>query len=66
MLILVIAILIVASVVGYIVYISSYREAVKLVVASRLSAEEAEVIRSAFLSSDIAKNTILLILRLRN
>jgi ABC-type Fe3+ transport system substrate-binding protein len=52
---IIVSILIVASVVSYVIYVSRFKEVVKLVIASRLSAEEAEVIRSAFLGSDIAK-----------
>lgn len=47
--------LIVAIVVGYLTYIYTWKPTVKLTVASRLSAEEAEAVRSAFLVSDIAK-----------
>ena len=39
----------------YYIYLPSIRKAVKLVVATRLSKEEAEAIRSAFLSSQICK-----------
>lgn len=55
MLALVIAVAVVLGVVLYIAFRPVERQSVKLVVASRLSAEEAEAIRSAFLASDIAK-----------
>jgi hypothetical protein len=52
---LVVAVAVVLGVVLYIAFRPVERQPVKLVVASRLSAEEAEAIRSAFLASDIAK-----------
>jgi hypothetical protein len=52
---IIVSILIVASVVSYVIYVLRFKEVVKLVIASRLSGEEAEIIRSAFLGSDIAK-----------
>jgi len=39
----------------YLAYTSIQRPAVKLVVASRLSAEEADAVRAAFLASDVAR-----------
>jgi len=45
----------VAAAAAYLVYTSTQRPAVRLVVASRLSAEEADAVRSAFLASDIAR-----------
>lgn len=53
---LVVAVVIaVAAAAAYLVYTSTQRPAVRLVVASRLSAEEADAVRSAFLASDIAR-----------
>jgi len=40
---------------AYLAYTSTQRPAVKLVVASRLSAEEADAVRAAFLASDVAR-----------
>jgi ABC-type Fe3+ transport system substrate-binding protein len=52
---LVVLALIAAVAVGYVAYVLNQRPAVRLTVASRLSAEEADAIRAAFLASDVAK-----------
>jgi len=51
------AVVVVVAVVAaaYLVYTPTQRPAVRLVVASRLSAEEADAVRAAFLASDIAR-----------
>ena len=53
--VVVVAVVAVAAVATYLVYTTTQRPAVRLVVASRLSAEEADAVRAAFLASDIAR-----------
>jgi len=52
---LVVLVLVVAVSVGYAAYILTQRPEVRLTIASRLSAEEADAVRSAFLASSIAR-----------
>jgi len=54
-LLLIALVLIAAVVAGIVAYILAQKPAVKLTVASRLSVDEADAIRTAFLASDIAK-----------